>query len=110
MQSEHFKTHENSMLIFRNVIKCLTSGSDFYMLILGKFVLVRYVREEFGEVFQHDFTLKLSEEVQTDTKLFGFVTFDSDWDRKLPLQQIEGNCSVRSIRRKIELFECKTKN
>ncbi|ENN74400.1 hypothetical protein HUJ04_005576 [Dendroctonus ponderosae] len=99
MESQHFKTHENSKLILRNVVLKLESGKDFYLLILGQFVLARYVAEELGEVFQHNFSLKVCKEVLSFAKPVGLVSVNHTL-----LKKIEGDDSVKSIRRNVVLF------
>lgn len=99
MVNEHFKEHEDSKLILRNVILKLESGKRYYLYILGKFVLVKYVAEELGEVYEHDVSLKVCKESLSDAKPVGLVSVNH-----MLLKKIEGSDSVKSIRKNVVLF------
>ncbi|ERL85121.1 uncharacterized protein LOC125503021 [Dendroctonus ponderosae] len=101
IKSQHFKSHENSMLLFCNVARDLQPGNDLYLLILGKFVLVRHEIEELGEVFEHAFTLELCKEEPGIVKPVGLVTANG-----VLLKQIEDGDLVKSISRQVQLFVC----
>lgn len=99
MVNEHFKGHEDSKLILRNVILKLESGKQYYLYILGKFVLVKYVAEELGEVYEHDISLKVCKESLSYAKPVGLVSVNH-----MLLKKIEGSDSVKSIRKNVVLF------
>lgn len=96
---DHFKDHENSKIILRNVVLKMESGKDYYLWILGKFVLVRYEVEELGEVFEHNIKLEVCKEVLDGVKPVGLVSVNHTL-----LKKIEGDDAVKSIRKNVILY------
>ncbi|XP_066251833.1 uncharacterized protein [Euwallacea similis] len=101
LEKDHFKQehHEDSKLILRNVILRLESGRNYYLFILGKFVLVKYQAEELGEVYEHNVNLEVCKEALEDVSPVALVSVNHTL-----LKKIEGNSSVKSIRKHVILF------
>ncbi|XP_060533501.1 uncharacterized protein LOC132706275 [Cylas formicarius] len=100
MEGEHFKDHEDSKLILRNVVLKLDPGRKYYLLILGKFVLVDYTSEELGEVYEHSFSLSVRNgDVGTAVKPVGLVSTSHTL-----LKKIVGDDSVKSVRKNVVVF------
>ncbi|KAL1501035.1 hypothetical protein ABEB36_006440 [Hypothenemus hampei] len=105
MERDHFKQcHDDECkMILRNVVLKLESDKNYYLYILGRFVLVKYVVTELGEVFEHNFDLQLCKDdkllMSHGIKPVGLVSVNHTL-----LKKIEGIDSVKSIRKNVVLF------
>ncbi|CAG9769931.1 unnamed protein product [Ceutorhynchus assimilis] len=99
MGREHFKQHEDSKLILRNVVLKFESDKTYYLLILGKFVKVEYSTEELGEVYEHNVDLGVCKDTLNGVKPVGLVSVNH-----MLLKKIDGSGSVKSIRKNVILF------